>query len=149
MECILQEKKEADSTYRLAIEEARRSIDNLNKDLKHYSDLYQTCENNCNTICKEKLKNVTGKFFRFNFTNIEKLNTQVSSINKAQQVIQKLNEENKNLAEQIETLTSRIEELQDSTKNYDKLRKQLKEAEKDIDWLQKQLKLHKGTHILY
>lgn len=65
MECILQEKKEADSTHRIAIEEARRSIDNLNKDLKHYSDLYQTCENNCNTICKEKLKNVTGKFFRF------------------------------------------------------------------------------------
>jgi len=46
MEKILQEKKEADIYTKKVLSEAKENIDNLNKDLKHYSDLYKTCENN-------------------------------------------------------------------------------------------------------
>ena len=96
MEKILQEKKESDMKNKQDLANATKNIENLNKDLDHYSDLYKTCESNCNTHCKEKLLEANSNL---KITNIlGKISAQAQSINKAHQVIKKLNEENKSLA---------------------------------------------------
>lgn len=60
MEKILQEKKEKDSESKRTIDQQLKQIQTLKTDWKHYEDLYQASENNCNTIWKEKLKTLAG-----------------------------------------------------------------------------------------
>ena len=75
---------------------------------------------------------------------LDKFDAQNKSINKAQQVIQKLNEVNGDLSAKCEAHTARISQLEAETNNLDSLKNQHSEAEKDIDTLNKQISLYKS-----
>ena len=61
---LLEEKKDMDSKYKREIDDFKNTVENLNKDCKHYSDLLQTCEDNCNTICQDKIITLSGMPFK-------------------------------------------------------------------------------------
>jgi len=69
---------------------------------------------------------------------------QTNSINKAQQVIKRLNEENRDIAKQCNDLSEKIDLLEKDLKDYDDTKMKLVESKKDIDTLNKQIKIIKG-----
>jgi len=61
MEKAVNDKISIEESKALLQEESSKTVANLKQDLKHYCDLYKTCESNCTTICKAKLQTVQGK----------------------------------------------------------------------------------------
>ena len=120
MEKLLQEKKESDSKHKRESDDLRDTVENLKKDWKHYSDLLQTCEDNWNTVWKDKIESLNGNI-KLYLSIIEKLSIQSNVILKAQQVIQKLNEENKDLIQQLESLTKQWDQLDCQKDDWNKL----------------------------
>ena len=62
MEKILQERKENNEDYRLKVEDLGQQVKTITNDCQHYEDLYQAWEKNWNTICKDKVKLVSGRY---------------------------------------------------------------------------------------
>jgi len=134
MEKILEE--EIWNKYKKELSLVKKEKENLTKDLEHYSDLYKTCENNCNTLCKEKLQEA-----------IDKISAQSQSINKAHLVIKKLNEENKSLVEiwdeenrkfqdknhKLEKLVNIETKYKDSVREFESLKSQINSYEETIE----------------